>query len=130
MAIHPNPIDIDVGSRIRVRRKQLGMSQAKLAKAISLSFHQMQKNERGTNRVGSSRLYQISQVLEVPISYFFDDMPAEISGKPGLAMSSDFDGDPLAKRETQQLVRAYYRIPSQRLRNQVRKLMRALAGPN
>ena len=132
MAKHPNPIDIHVGARVRVRRKQLGMSQTKLGKAINLTIHQVQHNERGRNRIGSSRLYQISQALDVPISYFFDDMTAETSGKraPGLAKSAGFEGDPLANLETIRLVRAYYRIPNLHLRNQVRKLVKALAGPN
>ena len=74
----------------------------------------------------------MSKVLDVPISYFFDDMPAEISGKraPGLAKGTGFEGDPLAKLETHQLVRAYYRIPNPHLRNVVRKLVKSLAGPD
>ena len=108
------------------------MNQTKLGNALNLSFQQVQKYENGTNRIGSSRLYQLSKVLDVPISYFFDDLPAEISGKraPGLAKSTGFEGDPLAKLETLQLVRAYYRIPNPHLRNRVRKLVKSLAGPN
>ena len=132
MALHPNPIDMHVGARVWARRKQFGMSQTELGNALNLSFQQVQKYENGTNRISSSRLHQISQVLDVPISYFFDDLPAEISGKraPGLAKGTGFEGDPLAKLETHQLVRAYYRIPNPHLRNQVRKLVKALAGPN
>ena len=131
MARMPNPIDIHVGARVRARRKQFGMSQTKLGEALNLSFQQVRKYEIGTNRIGSSRLYQMSKVLDVPISYFFDELPAEISGKraPGLAKGTGFEGDPLAKLETLQLVRAYYRIPDPHLRNQVRKLVKALAGP-
>ncbi|MDP6718527.1 MAG: helix-turn-helix transcriptional regulator, partial [Pirellulaceae bacterium] len=70
MALNPNPVDVHVGSRIRLRRTLLGMSQEKLGRAINLTFQQIQKYERGTNRVGSSRLYQLSQVLSVPISFF------------------------------------------------------------
>ena len=132
MAKHPNPIDIHVGARVRARRKQFGMSQSKLGEALNLTFQQVQKYEKGTNRIGSSRLYQLSKVLDVPISYFFDDMPAEISEKraTGLAEGTGFEGDPLAQQETRQLVRAYYRIPNPHLRNQVRRLVKALAGPN
>ena len=132
MALHPNPIDVHVGMRVRARRKQRGMSQSKLGNALNLSYQQVQKYEIGTNRIGSSRLYQLSKMLDVPISYFFDDMPAEISGKRalGLAKGTGFEGDPLAKLETRRLVRAYYRIPNPHLRNQVRKLVKALAGPN
>src|ERR671924_1655073 len=70
----PNPIDVHVGSRIRLRRTLLGMSQQKLGEAIGLTFQQVQKYERGANRVGSSRLYDLSRVLDVPVSYFFEDM--------------------------------------------------------
>ncbi|MFP6756792.1 MAG: helix-turn-helix transcriptional regulator, partial [Alphaproteobacteria bacterium] len=83
MAANPNPVDIHVGSRIRLRRTLLGMSQEKLGKAIGLTFQQVQKYERGTNRVGSSRLFQLAKILDVPVSFFFDDMSAEIaSGQP------------------------------------------------
>ena len=97
-----------------------------------MRFQQVHNIEQGTNRIGSGRLYQLSQVLDVPISYFFDDMPVDISGKraPGLAKGAGFEGDPLAQQETRQLVRAYYRIPNPHLRIQVRKLVKALAGPN
>ena len=73
------PVDVHVGSRVRSRRKMLGMSAVKLGAAIELSFQQVQKNERGTSRIGASRLYQLSKVLDVPVSYFFDDMPPEIA---------------------------------------------------
>lgn len=86
----PHPVDIHVGSRVRLRRILLGMSQDKLGKALKLTFQQVQKYERGANRIGSSRLYQLSQILDVPVSFFFDDMPEDITGK----IPSD---DPLAK---------------------------------
>ena len=70
MASNPNPVDIHVGGRIRLRRTLLGMSQEKLGKAIGLTFQQVQKYERGTNRVGSSRLFQLAKVLNVPVSFF------------------------------------------------------------
>ncbi len=133
MALHPNPIDIHVGKRVRLRRTLLGMSQEKLGKAINLTFQQVQKYERGTNRIGSSRLYQLSQVLDIPVSYFFDDLPAEISGQktPGLAdiKIASFEGDPLVKRETLELVRAYYRITEPSVRKRVFELVKAVAGP-
>ena len=133
MALHPNPIDIHVGKRVRLRRTLLGMSQEKLGKAINLTFQQVQKYERGTNRIGSSRLYQLSQVLDIPVSYFFDDLPSEISGlkAPGLAdiKIASFEGDPLVKRETLELVRAYYRIMDPRVRKRVFELVKAVAKP-
>ena len=76
----PSPIDIHVGSRIRLRRTLLGMSQERLGEALGLTFQQVQKYERGVNRVGASRLFDLSRVLDVPISFFFDDLP-ESSGK-------------------------------------------------
>lgn len=128
MALNPNPVDIHVGSRIRLRRTLLGMSQEKLGRAISLTFQQIQKYERGTNRVGSSRLYQLSQVLSVPISFFFDDMPAEVSGNaPGLAEAAEpFSEDLLTKRETLELIRAYHRITDTSVRRRVFDLVKSL----
>mgnify|MGYP001243881791 FL=1 len=133
MALHPNPVDIHVGKRVRLRRTLLGISQEKLGKAINLTFQQVQKYERGTNRIGSSRLYQLSQVLDIPVSYFFDDLPIEITAKksPGSVdvKVASFQGDPLVKRETLELVRAYYRITDPRVRRQVFELIKAVAKP-
>ncbi len=129
MASKPNPVDIHVGSRIRLRRTLLGMSQEKLGKAIGLTFQQVQKYERGTNRVGSSRLYQLAKVLNVPVSFFFDDMAPEVSGgPPGFRDNkTDFDDNPLTKRETLELVRAYHRISSAAVRKRVFELVKAMA---
>ena len=118
-----------------MRRTMLGMSQEKLGKAISLTFQQVQKYERGTNRIGSSRLWELSKVLDVPISYFFEDMPPEIANAapsaaiPGLGEgdSPEYEADTLAKRETLELVRAYYRIRSPKVRKRVFELAKALA---
>src|ERR687893_2307255 len=73
----PNPIDIRVGARLRLRRNMLGLSQERLGEAIRLTFQQVQKYERGANRIGASRLYELSRVLDVSVSFFFDDMPAD-----------------------------------------------------
>ena len=75
----PNPIDVHVGTRVRLRRTLLGMSQEKLGEAIGLTFQQVQKYERGANRVGASRLYDLSRVLDVPVSYFFEEMGADVA---------------------------------------------------
>jgi len=136
----PSPIDIHVGSRVRLRRTLLGMSQERLGDALGLTFQQVQKYERGVNRVGASRLFDISRVLDVPISYFFDDMPEGMSETPvsgprgrmyGLAepqepFSSGVD-DQLNKRETLELVRAYYRITDPAVRKRMFDLMKSLA---
>ncbi len=130
----PNPIDIHVGSRVRLRRTLLGLSQEKLGEAIGLTFQQIQKYEHGANRVGSSRLYALSRVLDVPVAFFFEEMSSEISGKgakgvPGLAEAPQvaFSADPLAKRETLELVRAYYRIKDPNVRRRLFGLVKSLA---
>lgn len=128
VAEHPDPVDVHVGSRVRLRRTLLGMSQEKLGTALGLTFQQIQKYERGTNRIGSSRLFQLSRVLDVPVSFFFDDMPGAASGRPGFAEGgqASFDQDQLAKRETLELVRAYYRIGDPNIRGRVFDLVKAL----
>ena len=91
----PNPIDVHVGSRVRLRRTLLGMSQEKLGDALGLTFQQVQKYERGANRIGSSRLYKLSQILDVPVSFFFDDMPDDIKKKTHLYhYGDDWDSGP------------------------------------
>jgi transcriptional regulator with XRE-family HTH domain len=130
----PRPVDVHVGSRVRLRRTMLGMSQGKLGAAIELTFQQVQKYERGTNRIGASRLYQLGKVLDVPVSYFFDDMPPEIAQtgrrRPfGFSESEAavYEADVLAKRETLELVRAYYLIKNEKVRKRVFELAKALA---
>ncbi len=75
----PHPVDVHVGARVRMRRTLLGMSQTTLGEAIGLTFQQVQKYERGPNRIGASRLFELSWALDVPVEYFFDEMPAEVS---------------------------------------------------
>jgi len=133
----PSPIDVHVGSRIRLRRTLLGMSQERLGEALGLTFQQVQKYERGVNRVGASRLFDLSRVLDVPISFFFDDMPETLSatfgGTPmprralGLSESQEgFGDDAMSRRETLELVRAYYRITDPAVRKRVFELMKSL----
>ena len=131
---NPNAIDIHVGRRVRMRRTLLGMSQGKLGDAIGLTFQQVQKYERGANRVSSSRLYDLANVLGVPVSYFFDEMSASTSARSpgrlrGMAEQKPlaFEPDPMAKRETLELVRAYYRITDARVRKSIYELARSLA---
>ncbi len=131
----PNPIDIHVGSRVRLRRTVLGLSQEKLGKTVGLTFQQIQKYERGLNRIGASRLYALSHVLDVPVAFFFEEMPPEISGKggkpvPGLTEWNQeaFSADPLAKRETLELVRAYYRINDPNVRKRLFALAKSVAA--
>ena len=129
-----NPVDAHVGSRVRQRRTLLGLSQEKLGDALGLTFQQVQKYERGANRIGASRLYQLSSVLDVPVSFFFDDMPPEVAktgGRRPFGFSASeaavYEVDTLAKRETLELVRAYYRIKNEKVRKRVFELAKALA---
>src|SRR6478752_4056488 len=108
----PNPIDIHVGSRIRLRRTMLGMSQEKLGESLGITFQQIQKYEKGTNRVGASRLQNISSILNVPVSFFFEDAPGDQSGAGGMAeaSSSNYVVDFLSSSEGLQLNRAFVKI--------------------
>ena len=129
MTANPNPVDIHVGSRVRLRRTLLGMSQKKLGNALGLTFQQIQKYERGANRIGSSRLFLLSRILDVPVSFFFDDMAPEVaSGQPDFAEAAqaNFDQDDLAKRETLELVRAYYKITDADVRKRLFDLVKAV----
>jgi len=131
----PSPIDVHVGSRVRLRRTLLGMSQEKLGEALGLTFQQVQKYERGVNRIGASRLFDLARVLDVPIGFFFDDMPPETGGGPsgsrrsgGFAETQDgFEDGALHRRETLELVRAYYRITDPAVRKRVFDLIKSLA---
>jgi len=133
----PSPIDVHVGSRIRLRRTLLGMSQERLGEALGLTFQQVQKYERGVNRVGASRLFDLARVLDVPISFFFDDMPEPLAREYGNGAvrravgfaepQEGFDDDTLHRRETLELVRAYYRITDPAVRKRVFDLIKSLA---
>ena len=131
----PSPIDVHVGSRVRLRRTLLGMSQEKLGEAIGLTFQQVQKYERGMNRISASKLWKLSNVLDVPVSYFFDDLgvdedgqvPALTGGEPS-GSSDTLALDPMAKRETLELVRAYYKISDPLVRRRLFELTKAAAG--
>ena len=127
----PNPVDIHVGARLRLRRTLRGMSQEKLGDAVGLTFQQIQKYERGANRIGASRVYEFSGILEVPVSFFFDDMPDELKTHDGRFAAGlrrdDHDPDPLARRETLELVRAYYKITDVKTRKHVFEMVKAIA---
>lgn len=133
----PNPIDVYVGARVKMRRTLLGMSQEKLGEAIGLTFQQVQKYERGLNRISASRLFDISKVLEVPISFFFEEMDeqvAELSPRmlAGVAELAEepvtFDYDPMTRRETLELVRYYYKIPDRRVAKRLFDLVKSMAS--
>lgn len=131
----PRPVDVHVGRRVRLRRTLLGMSQEKLGQAIGLTFQQIQKYERGANRIGASRLFELSKVLDVPVSFFFDDMADDVkaySGRPAAGFADQgqaaYEPDPLTKRETLELVRAYYRITNPQVRKRLFELVKSIAN--
>jgi transcriptional regulator with XRE-family HTH domain len=126
----PNPVDVHVGKRLRLRRTLLGLSQEKLGEHLGLTFQQVQKYERGTNRIGSSRLYRLSRVLEVPVSYFFEDLDDPMGPPTGSVNRHEGPAasNPMERRETLELVRAYYRIDDVEVRRRVLDLVKALSA--
>jgi transcriptional regulator with XRE-family HTH domain len=152
MTVSPNPIDVHVGKRLRLRRTLLGMSQERLGELLGLTFQQVQKYERGVNRIGSSRLFELGQILDVPVSFFFDDMPRTETdaghaalglggagttraaaglglAEEGAAFEHDLDdGLSLDRRETLELIRAYYRIADPAVRKRLFELTKALGN--
>ena len=137
----PSPVDIHVGTRIRLRRTLLGMSQEKLGDALGLTFQQVQKYERGVNRVGASRLYELSRVLDVPVAFFYDDMSDKVTNLHGTGHTTRATGgfaepqdgfgtdETLNRRETLELVRAYYRITEPGVRKRVFDLIKSMGPP-
>ncbi len=129
----PDPVDVHVGSRIRLRRTLMGMSQTALADSVGLTFQQIQKYEKGGNRVSASRLWQFGQVLDVPVSFFFDDMPAGILAERGHPGANGVPNDSaeagiMTRRETLELVRAYYRIRNEPVRRRIYDLFKAMGS--
>lgn len=126
----PNPIDKHVGSRVRMRRMMLGMSQEKLGDALDLTFQQVQKYEKGTNRIGASRVQEISQILQVPVAFFFEGAPnlhPQLDGM-GEAPSPAFVSDFLATSEGLALTKAFTRIKQTKLRRRIVDLVEEIAG--
>jgi len=132
-----HPVDIHVGAQLRQRRNIVGLNRTKLSESVGLTLNQIQKYERGTNRISASRLYEFAKVLNVPVSYFFDEMPSNaLSGRPmsGRGRKSfgeagtpfEKEKDPLIKRETIELVRAYEKIEEGRLRRSIVATVKAL----
>ena len=133
-----NPIDVHVGARLRARRTLLGLTQMALGDAMGMTFQQLQKYEKGSNRISASRLYDVSKLLDIDISYFFDEMDQATKGKSpaklrhqkpkGSPEKPPKSEDPLHRRETLELVRAYYRITDPKIRGHVRKLFQTTAS--
>jgi transcriptional regulator with XRE-family HTH domain len=126
-----NPIDKHVGSRVRMRRMMLGMSQTKLGDALGITFQQLQKNEKGTNRIGASRLQQISHTLQVPVSFFFEGsphVPGQYKSNGATAPSPAYVTEFLATSEGLALTTSFMRIKAPELRRRIVKLVEEIAG--
>lgn len=131
----PSPVDIHVGHRLRERRGLLGFSQEKLAETVGLTFQQIQKYERGTNRISASRLYQFSKVLDVPVSFFYENyrdnsktpIPRYNLSDNGQEAYSDIDMEIMNKKETLELIRVYYSITDPKIRKDLFKMIRNMA---
>lgn len=125
-------MDVHVGSRVRLRRTTLGLSQEKLGDAIGLTFQQVQKYERGTNRIGASRLFELSKVLDVPIGFFFEEIDPglKVNAAPGLseAPAPTYAAEGGSNRELLELVRVFQRISDVALRRRLFDLIKAITG--
>ena len=133
----PRAVDMHVGARLRLRRTLLGISQGKLGDSVGLTFQQIQKYERGANRIGASRIYEFSHVLDVSVAYFFDEMNDVTKATRGRRINLkgrtsndqvELETDPLARRETLELVRAYYKINDPKIRKRLFELIKTLAN--
>lgn len=126
----PNPIDVHVGSRVRLRRMLIGMSQEKLGEQLGLTFQQVQKYEKGSNRIGASRLYQIAQILGVPVQFFYDDMGTTSVSGQGFSEGEAGENvmDFVSSSEGLALNRAYAKITEPQLRRRILELVRSLSG--
>ena len=128
----PNPIDIHVGSRVRLRRMMLGMSQEKLGEHLGITFQQIQKYEKGTNRIGASRLQAIARGLSVPPAFFFEDAPGvvPVAGNQGFdePQSASYVVDFLSSSEGLTLNKCFVRIKDAKIRKKIVDLVRSIAG--
>ena len=130
----PSSIDAHVGSRVRLRRMLIGMSQEKLGELLGLTFQQVQKYEKGANRIGASRLFDIAQILGVPVQYFFEELAAtkDIHGSNGSHFSEGdrepFVMDFVSSAEGLQLIRSYTRVTDVRVRKRILELVKSLGG--
>lgn len=124
MSDTPHPIDLRVGQRVRDRRKALGITQDRLAQALDLTFQQVQKYERGVNRMSASKLFEAAQVLDVPVNWFFDG--GTVPDRPGVESGRPPQSESLSTRETRDLLGAYLKLEP-KLRRQVLDLVKSMA---
>ena len=131
-----HPLDLHVGNRLRMRRLRQNLTQEKLANLVGLTFQQVQKYEHGSNRISASRLYEIATALQVPVSYFYEDLPSDIPSFEGMSEQGQtpIDGQAelseadMSSRETADLVRAYYRVLDPKKRKKILDLIRVMAN--
>lgn len=139
----PHPVDVHVGKQLRVQRIIMGLSQEALAKAVGITFQQVQKYERGINRMSASRLYDFARVLSVPVAYFFEGFESQggekAAGSGGYRYDTrlqggvaeggepEFDQEQVLTRETLELMRSYHRLKSPLLRRRFVDLLRAVS---
>lgn len=129
----PSSIDAHVGSRVRLRRMLIGMSQEKLGELLGLTFQQVQKYEKGANRIGASRLYDISNILNVPVQYFFEELPSSVGTQLNGQGMSEPDREPfvmdfVSSTEGLQLIRSYTKVTDPRVRKRILELVKSLGG--
>ena len=133
----PDPVDIHVGARLRLRRNLIGMSQEQMGKALGLTFQQIQKYERGSNRMSASRLHQLSKVLSIPVAWFFEELPNSALRRYGFsdntqetltdAPAASTETEMMTRKETHDLIRAYYSITDPKQRRKVLDLVKSMA---
>lgn len=131
MAEQPHPVDVHVGTRVRMCRTLKGLSQQKLAASLGLTFQQVQKYERGANRISASRLWELGQILDVPVSHFFEDADAagvkdHRFGAAVAEKATEFEPESLFRREILELVRAYDRLENPAVRKRIFELIKTL----
>ncbi|MCB1507449.1 MAG: helix-turn-helix transcriptional regulator [Hyphomicrobiaceae bacterium] len=125
----PNPVDVHVGNRVRMRRMMLGLSQEKLGEALGVTFQQVQKYEKGLNRIGAGRLQTIAQVLQVPVSFFYEDAPGSDASAGSFAegSSTSYVSDLLTTSEGLELTRAFLKVEDTKLRRRIVDLVKAIS---
>ena len=129
----PDPVDLHVGAQVRARRVLLGLSQEKLAEGLGVTFQQVQKYERGSNRISASRLYSMTQILDVPITYFFEGVDdhkganfRQMAASTGRESGQEFPEDMMRRKETLSLLRHYYSIQDGNLRQRFSELLKGV----
>lgn len=125
----PHHVDVHVGGRVRMRRMLIGMSQEKLGESLGLTFQQVQKYEKGTNRIGASRLYEISRILDVPVSFFYEGLARQSDNLVGMAENeqADFDSGVMTSADGIALNRAFFRIKDTTMRKRIIDMVKAAA---